>query len=531
MDRVRESLAVLVLDDREQHRYLVSRWLTRSGFSVVEAATGTEALDLLSRTRIDVALLDVNLPDMSGFEVAEQIRARPETASLPIIHLSATAMSPVDRTEGLLRGADAYLTEPIEPSELVATITAVIRRSDMRQRSQRTARRLRQLNAVTADVHAASSDEQVFEAVSRGACLLADGLAIVLVRSPAASVIYRPAGADGPAAPIPLADSMIDRLLAPAATGANTLIVDDPLLAGHPLVGAPFVDESGEPGGAILVAAYLEDATEQLVPLLAQLGVAVALARANLKALDVEHRIAITLQQSLLPQLAPTIAGLRIAFRYIAAAPQAEIGGDFYEAFVLDDATVAVAVGDVVGHSVQAATVMGELRHALRSYALDGYDPPEVLERLERLTRRFHPTMFASAIYGILDLAAGEFRSCNAGHLPLLVQPAVGPARFVKGRGSLIGVSTRPPELTTVPFGPADRLLLFTDGLIERRHEHIDDGLQRLMAVAAELRPLDDLDTVVDRLIQGVGPDLAPEDDIAIVALQCDGVIPPAPPS
>ncbi|MEZ5409164.1 MAG: SpoIIE family protein phosphatase [Acidimicrobiales bacterium] len=501
MDRVNEMLIVLVLDDREQVRYVVGTWLTRSGFSVIEASTGAEALELLDREHIDVALLDVNLPDMSGFDVAEKIRARPETAFLPIIHLTATAMTASERTEGLMRGADAYLLEPIEASELVATINAVVRRSDMRRRSQLTADRLRWLNAVTADVHAASSDIQVFDAVSKGASLLAAGPAVVLVSSPEGPVAYRWSEPDGRSLVSPVDEDLMARVLAPAEVGANTVEIDDRELADHPLVGAPFVNEAGEPGGAILVPADVENALDQVVPLLAQLGVAVALSRANLKALEVEHRIAVILQQNLLPQSPPTIEGVDIAFRYIAAAPQAEVGGDFFEAFALDDGTVAVAVGDVVGHSMRAATVMGELRHALRIYALDGYDPPEVIERLDRLIRRFHPTLFASAIYAVLDLANDELRCCNAGHLPLLLQPADGPARLIKGGGGLIGVASTAPELTVVPFCPRDRLLMFTDGLVERRSEHIDDSLQRFVDAAAGVEGMDDLNSVIDHLI------------------------------
>ena len=125
------------MDDDEAKRYVLATWLRRAGHTVTEAATGQEALSLVGAA--ELVLLDVNLPDMSGFEVCRRIKSDPRTAAIPVIQVSATAVEVADRAHGLTQGADAYLIEPTEPAELLATVTAALRYSRARQRAERTA--------------------------------------------------------------------------------------------------------------------------------------------------------------------------------------------------------------------------------------------------------------------------------------------------------------------------------------------------------------------------------------------------------
>jgi signal transduction histidine kinase len=130
---------VLVVDDTEGNRYATSRLLRSAGFEVEESRTGGEALAAV-RTHPDLIVLDVNLPDMTGFEVVERLRRSPELASIPVLHLSASFTTNADRARGLDQGADAYLTHPIDPTVFIATVRALIRASTADRRSREAAR-------------------------------------------------------------------------------------------------------------------------------------------------------------------------------------------------------------------------------------------------------------------------------------------------------------------------------------------------------------------------------------------------------
>ncbi|HEX7941579.1 MAG TPA: response regulator, partial [Gemmatimonadaceae bacterium] len=130
---------VLVVDDTEGNRYATSRLLRSAGFDVRESATGGEALKAV-REHPDLIVLDVNLPDMTGFEVVERLRRSPEFASIPVLHLSASFTSNADRARGLDQGADAFLTHPIDPTVFVATVRALIRASTADRRTREAVR-------------------------------------------------------------------------------------------------------------------------------------------------------------------------------------------------------------------------------------------------------------------------------------------------------------------------------------------------------------------------------------------------------
>ncbi|RCJ36377.1 hybrid sensor histidine kinase/response regulator [Nostoc punctiforme NIES-2108] len=120
-------IKILHVDDNEANRYVVTRILQNAGFSVVEAATGTTGLEAVANFQPDLVILDVQLPDITGFEVCRQIKANPETAFIPVLHLSASFVQSQDKAEGLDSGADAYLVQPVEPIELLATLRSLLR--------------------------------------------------------------------------------------------------------------------------------------------------------------------------------------------------------------------------------------------------------------------------------------------------------------------------------------------------------------------------------------------------------------------
>jgi serine phosphatase RsbU (regulator of sigma subunit) len=251
-------------------------------------------------------------------------------------------------------------------------------------------------------------------------------------------------------------------------------------------------------------------------PVLRQLAQAVAAAVEAQRSYDEEHRIAVMLQRSLLQSRLPDVPGLERAVRYEPAGAQTEVGGDFYELTMLDG-RLLVAIGDVAGHSLHAATVMAELRHAVRAYAVEGHPPGAVLELVNHFMRTVLPTDSATLCLLTLDPATGHIRMASAGHLPPLLQ-VDGVVRFLEPRGPLLGINApRPPDLEFVlPVGGT--LVLYTDGLIERRDADIDVGLAALAACATEIEA--SLDVFCQRLLVRLAGATEQADDIAVVALR-----------
>jgi hypothetical protein len=251
-------------------------------------------------------------------------------------------------------------------------------------------------------------------------------------------------------------------------------------------------------------------------PVLRQLSQAVAAAVEAQRSYDEEHRIAATLQRSLLQSRLPAVPGVELAVRYMPAGSQTEIGGDFYEVTMLDG-RLLVAIGDVAGHSLHAATVMAEVRHAVRAYAVEGHPPGAVLALVNRFMRTVLPADSATVCLFTLDPATGEVRMAGAGHPPPLLHTADG-VTFLQPGGTLLGINApRPADLEFVlPRGGA--LVLYTDGLVERRDADIDVGLSALSGAAAEVEP--DLDDFCDRLLLQLGAAGQAGDDVAVVALR-----------
>jgi serine phosphatase RsbU (regulator of sigma subunit)/anti-sigma regulatory factor (Ser/Thr protein kinase) len=243
-----------------------------------------------------------------------------------------------------------------------------------------------------------------------------------------------------------------------------------------------------------------------------------AIERARLyEELDREHRSAVALQRSLLPEGVPDIVGVDVAVRYLPARD--EVGGDWYDVIDLPGGLVGVAIGDVAGHGVRAAALMGQLRTALRAYALDGYPPAEALKRLDRLLHTVRGEGMATAAYAVLDPLTGAIRVASAGHPPPVVVPGSGHARVLE--------VTPAPPLGTLPFGtyletevtigPGEALLLYTDGLVERRREPLTAGIERLRIHASVIASADALaERVLRRLVAPGGAD----DDVAMVVLR-----------
>jgi serine phosphatase RsbU (regulator of sigma subunit)/FixJ family two-component response regulator len=514
---------LLLVDDNEAKRYVFATWLRRAGYTVIEAETGEEAL--AKAASAELILLDVNLPDINGVQVCQRVKADPHTAAIPVIQISATAVTVTDRAYGLSQGADAYLTDPSEPEELLATVVAALRYYRARQRAERTASRLAALTSATLNVNAAETFDGLAAAATTGAA--------TIFNTPAAVTVVLPDGqlrrmTASPQRPVPVRAGGQPALLEAITKGllsgregsaAATIVQDewlrlvpDTIIRGDACLAAARA-KTGRPAVAMAVAdsAVCGDEERQIFRQLAQ---SVALAVEALRSYAEEHLIALTLQRSFLPSELPKVPGVTMAARYLPASDQAEVGGDFYEAMTWHD-QILLAIGDVQGHSVHAATVMGELRHALRAFASEGHPPLAITGLVNDVLQRYYPSILATLCIALVDPASGRLEVVTCGHLPPLVIDGTKTAYLEHG-SLLLGIPVHKPRSEQVFLPPGGTLLLFTDGLVEDRGVFLDTNLERLRAFACRAST-SDLEIFSDQVISLFG---AREDDVALIALR-----------
>jgi anti-sigma regulatory factor (Ser/Thr protein kinase)/putative methionine-R-sulfoxide reductase with GAF domain len=292
------------------------------------------------------------------------------------------------------------------------------------------------------------------------------------------------------------------------------------------LLGVPLIVDGKSVGvlhvGSLRLREFTNDDAALLQVVAARAAPAIERARLY-EALDREHRGAVTLQRSLLPESVPDIVGVDIATRYLPARD--EVGGDWYDVIELPGGQVGLAIGDVAGHGVRAAALMGQLRTALRAYALDGYAPGETLKHVDRLLHTVRGEGMATAAYAILDPSTGSLVFASAGHPPPVMVPNSGQAR-------LLDTSPAPP-LGTLPFGtymettttlaPGESMMLYTDGLIERRREPLTAGLERLRIHASVVASSE---VMCQRVIARLVPEGGADDDVAIVVVRSVPIAP-----
>ena len=236
--------------------------------------------------------------------------------------------------------------------------------------------------------------------------------------------------------------------------------------------------------------------------------------------LAVERAAAVLLERSLLPTELPDCRGLAFAWRYVAADDRS-VGGDWFDMFTLPSGDLWVVVGDVAGHGLSAAVVMGRIRSTLHSYALLGGEPHTVLELTARKIKHFELNTLATVVCAVSAPPYDVFRIALAGHPPPVIAAPGAPANFPDlPVDPPLGVGAdRPRSSTEVPLPEGSVMVLYTDGLVERRGEVIDAGLERLRrAVCA-----DEPEEVCNRVLRELIGARIPTDDIAMVALHALG--------
>jgi serine phosphatase RsbU (regulator of sigma subunit)/anti-sigma regulatory factor (Ser/Thr protein kinase) len=288
------------------------------------------------------------------------------------------------------------------------------------------------------------------------------------------------------------------------------------------LLGVPLIVE-GEVIGVLHVGSLTQrefhDSDIELLQLVAD-RVALSIERSRLM---VQGQIAATLQRSLLPRKLPQVPGLRMAGRYMPAADESAVGGDWYDVIELGNQCIGFVIGDVAGHGMAAATFMGQLRSAIRAYALDTEGPGEVITKLADFSNRMHSRM-ATVVYATLNLNTWHVRVARAGHpYPLLLR-ADGSSEFLSAASGpplgTVGGHTYDEEALTL--SPGETLLLYTDGLIERRGQQLRDGEQALVEVSAAAP--DEPELKCQAITSQLTRDIAIADDIAVLVVQTVGL-------
>ncbi|MFC4020316.1 SpoIIE family protein phosphatase [Micromonospora sp. GCM10011542] len=470
---------ILVVDDNADLREHVTRLLSPT-WEVVTAIDGLAALPLARAGGFDLVLTDVMMPRLDGFGLVTALRGDPRTRHLPIVLLSARAGS-AEAVAGLSVGADDYLTKPFSGQELIARVRANVELGQLRGQI---IRRLRALADAAVAVNTARSTGEVLHVAAGHALNLAEAARVMVT---AGRVRYE--------------------------ADAGRATTDDPSFV------AALTGTAGEHLGELQVWRPAGDGAQADEAALTQLARLVGVRLENAQLYEAEHRIATTLQHSLLPRSLPQLPGAVVASRYLPGSADVEVGGDWYDVIALDDDELVLVIGDVVGKGVQAAAAMGQLRNALRAYLLEGFDPGGSLTRLNRLVGSTERRSFATVVCLLFSPRTARLRYASAGHpSPLLIRG--GDVTFLHGRALGPPVGAIPDASYRTVEGElhtGSRLLLYTDGLIEDRQLGIDAALAqlRLDAAAPGQHVTDLIDAVVERV---AGRPL--RDDVAVLALE-----------
>ncbi|MGW3496991.1 SpoIIE family protein phosphatase [Streptomyces sp. NPDC001020] len=328
----------------------------------------------------------------------------------------------------------------------------------------------------------------------------------------------RPVFADAPAASAALPELLGDDLAVP--TGQRAILA--PLRGRRRVIGAALFLRHRE--------RMAFDADDLLVA--AQLATHSALGIDKAVLYGREAYIADELQRTMLPETLPNPTGVRLASRYLPAAETARVGGDWYDAIPLPGSRVALVVGDVMGHSMTSAAIMGQLRTTAQTLAGLDLPPQEVLHHLDEQAQRLGTDRMATCLYAVYDPVSHRITIANAGHPPPVLLYLGGEAEVLRvPAGAPIGVGGVDFEAVELDAPAGATLLLYTDGLVESRLRDVWTGIEQLrekLAATAQLTGTDHpppLEALCDEVLDMLGPGDR-DDDIALLAARFDGIAP-----
>lgn len=663
---------VLIVDDQPENLLALRAVLDPLSLNVIEAGSGEEALKRLLHDDFAVILLDVQMPELDGFETAELIKRRSKTQDIPIIFLTAIDKEQQKVFRGYSVGAVDYMFKPFDPEVLRSKVSIFVDLYEKSQRLQESEERFRaafvnapigiglidtdgcwlQVNKALCDIVGRGQSDLVGEGFtgvlvpedrpkaqadmekmlagervayqSERQYLHSDGFSVdVLVsvslardadaqplnfvvqvldmterkraeRERAERLEEQAARAEAEAVAETIQhlqritdvalrhlslDDLLRGLLAEISdilevegaaiglldTTGNTLVIEATYgyaqtvergfrvalgegftgriaATGQPAVIAtaagieplePFLREAGI-GALMGVPLRTEGRTigvlhvgtkrsrefsQEDTSLLQLAADRAALAIEHARSYERERGVVETLQRSLIPEQLPRLPGLEMAARYQPGGPRADVGGDWYDAIALEGGQVGLAMGDVVGHGLEAASLMGQLRNALRAYALEEHPPGIVVEKLDTLVQSLEQGRMATLLYLVVDADLSRATFASAGHLPPLLVGPDGEARFVEEAASVpLGVMPGGYNEAVVDIEPGSTLVLYTDGLVEERGEPIDDGLERLRQ--AVINGPDDPEELCDSVLAAMGRSDRAADDVAMFVLR-----------
>ncbi|MFE1753382.1 SpoIIE family protein phosphatase [Streptomyces anandii] len=257
----------------------------------------------------------------------------------------------------------------------------------------------------------------------------------------------------------------------------------------------------------------------------AELAARAGLVLDNARMYTYQESVAETLQDSMLPHIPARMAGCDIATRYLPGTLLGRVGGDWFDSVKLPGARTALVVGDVMGHGLNSAAMMGQLRTAVQTMAALDLPPAQLLRNLDDLAQRLGDTYLATCLYAVYDPIAGELSLANAGHIPPVLVRADGRSELLElPTGAPIGVGGVPFEAVRVRVRPGDRLVMCTDGLVEVRGEDIGVGLATLCESAAH--PAASMDDACDTIIRALNTRGGRKDDVALLMARLNGIEP-----
>ncbi len=364
------------------------------------------------------------------------------------------------------------------------------------------------LDADAAGIIVLDSDPETQVTTGSGAALLPGGTIERGDRIPMPQDVHRLAGIDQPI----------------AITALDDPDVLHPLLretAQQSVAAAPLAIGQGVSGALQVGSVRKREFTPEEVSLLALLADRAALAVRHARQYEHERGVVETLQRSLLPPSLPLVPGFTMAARYLPAETDSRVGGDWYDVIVLEEGRVAIAIGDVSGHGIRAAALMGQLRNALRAYAFDGYPPSVAAERLDRLVRQLESGWFATLVYAFIEPDGHKITIANAGHPAPIVVPPEGEARFLEDvRSSPLGTSRAMDVFGEAvhELEPGSLLFFYTDGLVERRGTPLLESLEQLRQVLAD-GPAEP-EALCEHVRGALLGDSPPRDDVAFIAVR-----------